>query len=216
MHRFEWDMRYTPLPGGGGRGGLPIAAVPHDTAPVPNSIWAAPGRYTVRLTVEGKTYTQPLTLKMDPRVKTPVLGLQQQFTMSKALYDDITAAQKALAQIRGIRSQAGAAPFAERLTAIEGQGGFGGRGGRGGGAPAGPDTINSVSAAEGGLMTTLQGSDVTPTTQLGAAVTSRRAAMAKLLQQWAALKAEIHAKAPDVNVDATAPAGAGGRGRRGQ
>jgi photosystem II stability/assembly factor-like uncharacterized protein len=216
MHRVEWDMRYTPLPGGGGRGGLPIAAVPHNTIGVPNSIWAAPGRYTVRLTVDGKSYTQPLTLKMDPRVKTPVLGLQQQFTMSKGLYDDITAAQKTLAQIRGIRAQAGAAPFAERLTALEGAGGGGGRGGRGGGAPAGPDTINSVAGALGGLMTTLQGADVPPTTQLAAAIADRRAAMTKLMQKWTALKAEIKAKAPDVNLDATAPAAPGGRGRRGQ
>ena len=35
MHRFLWDMQYTPLPGGGGRGGLPIAAIAHDTAPAP-------------------------------------------------------------------------------------------------------------------------------------------------------------------------------------
>jgi photosystem II stability/assembly factor-like uncharacterized protein len=216
MHRVEWDMRYTPLPGGGGRGGLPIAAVPHNTVGVPNSIWAAPGRYTVRLTVDGKSYTQPLTLKMDPRVKTPALALQQQFTMSKGLYDDITNAQRVLGQIRGIRAQAGAAPFTERLTALEGAGGGGGRGGRGGGAPAGPDTINSVAGAMGGLMTTLQGAEVAPTTQLAAAIADRRAAMAKLMQKWTTLKAEIKAKAPDVNLDATAPAAPGGRGRRGQ
>jgi len=31
MHRFLWDIHYQPIPGGGGgRGGLPIAAVPHD------------------------------------------------------------------------------------------------------------------------------------------------------------------------------------------
>jgi hypothetical protein len=35
MHRWEWDMRYSPIPGGDrGRDGLPIAAVPHDTVPV--------------------------------------------------------------------------------------------------------------------------------------------------------------------------------------
>ena len=35
MHRFLWDIHYQPIPGGGGgRGGLPIAAVPHDTVPV--------------------------------------------------------------------------------------------------------------------------------------------------------------------------------------
>ena len=41
MHRFLWDMHYQPIPGGGGgRGGLPIAAVPHDTVPAPSGPWA--------------------------------------------------------------------------------------------------------------------------------------------------------------------------------
>ena len=156
----------------------------HDTAAPPNSIWAAPGRYTVKLTVDGKSYTQPLILKMDPRVKTPALGLQQQFTLSKALYDDVVAAQKALAGIRGLRSQD------PRVTALAGAGGGGGRGGRGAVA-AGPDSLNSVAAALGALMQTLQAADVTPTTQLVAAVTDRRAALAKLLAKWTALKREL-------------------------
>ena len=38
MHRFIWDLHYQPLPDagggapGGGRGGLPIQAIPHNTA----------------------------------------------------------------------------------------------------------------------------------------------------------------------------------------
>jgi hypothetical protein len=43
MHRFLWDVHYQPIPGGGGRGGLPIAAVPHDTVPAPTAPWAPPG-----------------------------------------------------------------------------------------------------------------------------------------------------------------------------
>jgi photosystem II stability/assembly factor-like uncharacterized protein len=65
MHRFVWDFRPNPPAGGrggrgggsgggGGRGGLPPSA---------------PGTYSVRLTVNGKPYTQPLTIKADPRVK---------------------------------------------------------------------------------------------------------------------------------------------------
>ncbi|HTK73913.1 MAG TPA: hypothetical protein VL371_01580, partial [Gemmataceae bacterium] len=193
MHRWTWDMRHQALSGGGGRGGLPIAAIAHDTAPVPNSIWAAPGQYRVRLTVDGKAYTQPLTLRMDPRVKTPALGLQQQFTLSKALYDDIKSAQSAVQQIAAARSQPNSAAFSQRLTELAGQAGFGGRGGGGGrgAAPAGPDTLNSVSAALNGLMTTLQGSDTAPTSQITAAVTERRAALVKLLAKWTALKAEM-------------------------
>jgi len=188
MHRFLWDMRYTPLPVGGGRGGLPIAAIAHDTAPVPNSIWAAPGRYTVRLTVDGKSYSQPLTLKMDPRVKTTPAGLQQQFTLSKQLYDDAVAVGKALEQIRAARGSLG--PLEAQARAIEGAAGGGGRGGGRGAAPAGPDTLNSVLGALGGLMQTLQAADVTPTTQMAAAVANRRAAAARLIQQWNAVRAQ--------------------------
>jgi hypothetical protein len=116
---------------------------------------------------------------MDPRVKTPPLGLQQQFTLSKALYDDIGKAQKAMAEIRS-SGVAGASELAGSAG--------GGRGGRGA-APAGPDTLASVSATLNALMATLQGSDVTPPSQVVAAVTERRAAMAKLLARWSALKA---------------------------
>ena len=42
----------------------------------------ATGTYTVRLTVEGVSLTQPLRVEMDPRVKTPAEGLRQQFDLS--------------------------------------------------------------------------------------------------------------------------------------
>ena len=50
--------------GGGGRGGvptrLPIPAIPYNIAGAATTPWAAPGTYTVKLTVDGKSYTQPL------------------------------------------------------------------------------------------------------------------------------------------------------------
>jgi hypothetical protein len=58
MHRWVWDLRPAPptAPAGGGGGGFRGrgAAV-------------LPGTYTVRLTVDGKSYTEPLVVKMDPR-----------------------------------------------------------------------------------------------------------------------------------------------------
>jgi hypothetical protein len=130
-------------------------------------------------------------------VKTPTAGLQQQFTLSKAVYDDVTAAHQALAQIREVRERPGAAALAQQLTELEGRAGFGGRGGGGGGrgaAPAGPPTLNSVAASLTALMMTLQGADVTPTTQLAAAVAGQRAILAKLMQQWTALRGQIPAQ----------------------
>ena len=61
MHRFIWDLRPTPpqRPTGGGGGGFFRGGA----QPV------LPGVYTVKLTVGGKSYTQWLTVKMDPRAK---------------------------------------------------------------------------------------------------------------------------------------------------
>ena len=84
MHRFLWDMHYTPVPKTEPE--FPISATYRNTAPQATSPWVAPGDYTVTLTVEGKTFTQPLTVSMDPRVKASTADLQEQFDLSWRLY----------------------------------------------------------------------------------------------------------------------------------
>ena len=74
MHRFVWDLRYeAPAPARGfaffRRGGGP---------------WVVPGEYTVRLTVDGKSYTQSLTVKLDPRVKVTPGELEAQLATAQA------------------------------------------------------------------------------------------------------------------------------------
>ncbi len=204
LHRFMWDLHYKPLRGSGARGGLPIAAVPHDTPPAPTSPWVAPGQYTVRLSANGRSYSQPLVLKMDPRVKTPAAGLLQQLTLSKQMYDGALDVQTALETLRSLRTQvkdrgsrsgsAAAAAASEALAAfdkkasdLEGQPPAAGGGGRGG-AVQGPETLSSIAGSLNQLMGLLQGADVTPTTQLVAAVADRRAVLAKLMTKWNALK----------------------------
>ncbi len=56
MHRWVWDLRPTPIAAGGARGGGGGGAAMQQ-----------PGFYTVKLTVSGKSYTQPLVIKPDPR-----------------------------------------------------------------------------------------------------------------------------------------------------
>src|SRR4029079_12792997 len=59
MHRWVWDLRPTPpaVPAGQGNGfRRGVSSV-------------LPGTYSVKLTVGGQSYTQPLVIKMDPRVK---------------------------------------------------------------------------------------------------------------------------------------------------
>ncbi len=64
-----------------------MSAVNRDTPPSPTSPWVVPGEYTVVLTVGGKSYTQPLTVKMDPRVKMSRAELEEQLTLSQQLAD---------------------------------------------------------------------------------------------------------------------------------
>ena len=85
LHRFYWDMHFEPLKDV--EAGYPMTAVFQKTAPHPTGPWMAPGNYSVVLTVGGKSFTQPLTLKMDPRVRASSVDLAKQFDLSKALYD---------------------------------------------------------------------------------------------------------------------------------
>jgi len=155
MHRFFWDMRYQALPGGGGGrgggGGLPMQAIGHDTAPASSAPWVAPGQYTVRLTVSGKTYSQPITVVMDPRVETPASVLALIGSWSRQLYQGALDSQAAIqqllavrAQVRALRDKAGDSEAGKALAAFDQKAqdlqgtapaGGGGRGGRGGGAP---------------------------------------------------------------------------------
>ncbi|HEX5474092.1 MAG TPA: hypothetical protein VFX12_05450 [Vicinamibacterales bacterium] len=94
MHRFVWDLHY-PSPHVL-RPAVAISVVLHDSPIGPLGPAALPGRYTIELTVDGHTYTQPLTVRMDPRNKTPMAGLTQQFQLATELSQDIDRTSAAL------------------------------------------------------------------------------------------------------------------------
>ncbi len=207
MHRFLWDMHYDPIPGsgGGGRGGGGGAngAVPHRTYAGVNSPWAAPGTYTVRLTVDAKVLTQPITIKLDPRVKmTP--DVQQIFTLTTQAEDN---ARNAAAAYNDARALAEKKPdLAKQIDAIapvqapptDDGGGRGGRGGGRGAAaePPPPPTLANI----GGLMVAavmpMQAAEMAPTAAQLQAVADQQAAYASLMAKWMAIKAKANGPAP--------------------
>jgi hypothetical protein len=111
MHRFVWDLRY-PAPGAVQRD-YPISAIYRDTPREPLGVFAVPGTYTVKLTVSGKTYTQPLTLKMDPRATITPLGLTRQFTLATRIADMMN---KSVAAISNLRSPPAPGPKSELIA----------------------------------------------------------------------------------------------------
>jgi hypothetical protein len=213
MHRFTWDVHYQPLEGNRvGGPTLPIAAVPHNTVPAPTTPWVNPGRYTVKLTVNGRTYTQPIVVKQDPRVKTPALAMQTIYTQSKTAYYAALDANNAAHQARALRDRIAAirgratgdlvqalTDMDQKLGALAGAAPAGGRGRGGRGGGAGPaagagrvagagETLTSASAGLAAVMNALQGADVTPTTVQLESIASARAAAARVMARWAAMK----------------------------
>ncbi|HYL99888.1 MAG TPA: hypothetical protein VEZ90_13110, partial [Blastocatellia bacterium] len=199
MHRFVWDLHY-PRPDSVPPS-FPISAIYHNTPPEPMGPEVMPGEYTVKLTVDGQTYTQPLIVKMDPRVKTPTEGLKQQFDLSMRCYDGVLAAQDAEKRIREARHQLVAAgqkapgalkdeitEIAKKAADIGGAGTsedatdlmyFSPRAGR-----RGETSITEVETQMIYLMVLLQGGDATPTRQAVAGVNQSAEAMEAELGRW--------------------------------
>jgi hypothetical protein len=162
----------------------------------------------VTLTAGGKSDTQPITVRQDPRVETPAGVMQQVYALTDAVYFGAVEAQAAAAEISAMREQAGKiqaqgpaaqalAAFMQKATALEGQraaaGAGGGRGAAGGGrgeiaAPAAPDSLWAVSALLAGQMNAMQAADVAPTANTLAAVTTALNAADSVMARCASMK----------------------------
>jgi hypothetical protein len=96
MNTFNWDMRYAPpvsFPGmilwGGSQAGPE----------------AAPGKYTVRLTADGKTVSQPLVVKRHPLHEATDADLEAQTTLALAIRDKVSESNRAVIQIRDLKKE---------------------------------------------------------------------------------------------------------------
>src|SRR5207247_2995104 len=102
MHRVAWDLRYPDPPAlNYGYSGtlldyreytLNWHALPGQT---PRSTLVGPmvlpGAYTAKLTVDGRSFTQPVTVVADPRVNVPPAALAAQFRLQQRMVAGITA-----------------------------------------------------------------------------------------------------------------------------
>jgi hypothetical protein len=97
LNRFVWDLRY---PGATTFPCLVLWGGNAEQGPL-----ALPGRYAVRVSASGQTQTQPLVIRMDPRLKgvTPA-DLREQFALATQIRDKLSAANDAVLRIRRMKS----------------------------------------------------------------------------------------------------------------
>ena len=96
LNRFAWDLRLESP--------VKIPAAIYDNGR-PTGPLVLPGGYQVRLTVAGKSFTAPLEVKLDPRVKTSEEDLRKQFDLMLKLRDRQDEMNKAILAIRDLRVQ---------------------------------------------------------------------------------------------------------------
>jgi hypothetical protein len=96
INQFVWDLHYEPA------------------MKIPNSpLWggstdgplALPGKYQVRLTVDGKSQTQAFEVVPDPRLKVTAEDLKKQFDLMQLILGRVTQVHTAILQMRDVRAQ---------------------------------------------------------------------------------------------------------------
>ncbi len=186
-HRFIWDLHYTPLdlpPS------YPISAIYKNTAPSPTSPWVMPGNYTVKLKVNNKIFSQPLVIKMDPRVKTSPVDLQRLNDLSLQCYQNRKQLMKFLKETDTLHKQIKALSdkitgklktslnnFDEKVTNIEN---------------TNPATkaagLNQLNNSFASLFNNLDETDMPPTIQTVEGVKTSQTGLNKLIELWNNIK----------------------------
>ncbi|HEV7745286.1 MAG TPA: hypothetical protein VGO56_09860 [Pyrinomonadaceae bacterium] len=199
LNRFVWDLRYERPRAL--RYGYSIAAAFGDDAIMqPEGPLVLPGTYQVQLSVDGKTFTQPLEVKMDPRVQSAPLALRQQLALENQIAKAMWDSYDSVRQIRELRSQlndlqtklkseanskvvldaiADLDKKAAELIAVEQSW-----------PPVGVVSTAALNGSLGSLMVLVDGADSAPSAQASSAFGTYRKLLDQELAKWKTLKAQ--------------------------
>ena len=192
LHRWVWDLHGTPPEAMHHE--FPIAAVPYRTPRTPQGPLADPGAYTVRLTVEGHSYTEPLTIKMDPRVKATAADFKQQNSAEKQLARLMTRTTEAIREAHSAQEQidnlakkahgdlaAHLTALDKKITAALGSGGMFA-------PPSAEPGLVSVNSGAQTLYNDIDGADAAPTAAQSAALAKLAQQAPGVIERWGKLK----------------------------
>jgi hypothetical protein len=97
-HRFVWDLRWNSSGGSEEIEDDEGFGSPHGPRVVP-------GTYQVKLTVDGKAYTQPLKIEMDPRAQVTTAELNEQLQVGLEIFGEVRRSRKALAEMTVVKKR---------------------------------------------------------------------------------------------------------------
>jgi hypothetical protein len=199
QNRYVWDLRYAAPPVL--RHEYPISALYGNTPALPLGAIVTPGNYTVKLTVNGRTYEQPLVVSMDPRVDVSGTALAQQLTLEAKIIDLVASSyesykkagvlrqtlagdQKGLEKNGATAAITALKEFDQKAARLQGSdaGGFGGGGGGRGGRPA--PAFAALNRTLGSLVNVVDGQDAAPTPAMETAYTGSCGELATAARQW--------------------------------
>ncbi|MGH9873929.1 MAG: hypothetical protein ACRD9S_15880, partial [Pyrinomonadaceae bacterium] len=197
LNRFVWDLRYE-RPQALRFGYSIAAAFGEDAIMQPEGPLVLPGTYQVKLSVDGRTYTAPLEVKMDPRVHVSSVALGQQLALEMKIIDGLNQSFAVVQQINDLRAQlkdlqtklksdpAGKALLdtvndldkkAAELMAVEQQW-----------PPVGVVSTASLNGALGSLLVLVDNADSAPTAQATTAFATYNKLLDQQLAKWTTLK----------------------------
>lgn len=193
LNRFAWDMRHD------GAVQVPKHAMWNASTLGPVAV---PGNYAARLTVNGKTYNQPIEIVANPTIQVTPEQLKKQFDLAMSVNEQLNAVQSAVLEIRdlhtklaALRQTAASRPdaarvneaanaFEQKVSAVEDQ-----LYQKKSVAPQDPLNhpvrLNNMLAS---LAKTVSDGDAEPTTQIYAEFDELKAMATQYLGQWQQLK----------------------------
>jgi len=199
-NRVNWDLRAEAPPALTHT--FEINANPGETPPSPLGPLVPPGVYTLKLTIDGKAYTERLTVQNDPRSPAGTGDVRAQYALQMKIVAGMRTARDGYRQVAALRAAialdtASALPaavvtaaraFDSTLAQVggdpEGGRGFGG-GGRGG--PATAPSFASVNNDLAGQINTLENGDMAPTEAMQRAYAARCTELQTAVTAWTAI-----------------------------
>ena len=200
-NRTNWDLRYDSP--SSFTHSFEINANPGLTPASPEGPVAIPGTYTLKLTVDGKSYTQTVAIKPDPHSPATVAAITAQHALQMKLVQGIDASYQGHRMAQALRDTLRAAAnnagdgaaivnrLAAQLDTIAGIGG-GGRG-RGRGGQGGTPNFQTLNGAMVAQLNTQDLGDLAPTSSALAAFGASCRDLAKTVAAWQKVTAELTA-----------------------